>query len=81
MMFSSICQLEAANRLLTTYQAVPIVFDCLSEGRPRCEGEQKTNILIVVSPLVSLMKDQVDRLDCQCSWYKSYQSESYYFRK
>ncbi len=46
-----------------TYQAVPIVFDCLSEGRPRCEGEQKTNILIVVSPLVSLMKDQVDRLN------------------
>ncbi|CAB3976789.1 mediator of RNA polymerase II transcription subunit 34-like [Paramuricea clavata] len=46
-----------------TYQALPIVFDCLSEGSPRCEYQPKTNILIVVSPLVSLMKDQVDRLN------------------
>ena len=60
-MFSSICQLEAANPLL--YQAVLIVFDCLSEGSPRCDGQPKTNILIVVLRLVNLMKNQVDRLN------------------
>ena len=46
-----------------TYLALPIVFDCLSEGSLRCNNQPETNILIVVSPLVNLMKDEVDRLN------------------
>ena len=46
-----------------TYQTLPIVFYCLSEGSPQCNGQPKMNILIVVLPLVNLMKDQVDRLN------------------
>ena len=40
-----------------TYQALPILLDFLTIGSRRSEGQQQNIIFIVVSPLVSLMKD------------------------